>query len=155
VSSCSLFATASLFPVKHAAVAFNNDSAGAGLAHCSTLILHHTRFAHSIHYQQATIYYYEQQPSSTATTHARIEQYVVATMSTVARGGRGGRGRGASTGPWRGSSVRGGPSGASTDSSDKPAFGAKKRGGGAPNRGGNTRNTAGTHELGEDGKPKK
>lgn len=52
-------------------------------------------------------------------------------MATVARGGtRGGRGRGAGAGVWRGSSARGGLNGASSDS-DKPAFGAKKRGGGA------------------------
>ncbi|KAF3035971.1 hypothetical protein E8E12_007636 [Didymella heteroderae] len=76
-------------------------------------------------------------------------------MSTVARGGaRGGRGRGAGagTGVWRGSNTRGGLNGASGDSSDKPAFGAKKRGGGAPT-GGKARGNA--QELDEDGKPKK
>ncbi|KAF3035629.1 hypothetical protein E8E11_000650 [Didymella keratinophila] len=73
-------------------------------------------------------------------------------MSTVARGGtRGGRGRGAGTGVWRGSNTRGGLNGASSESSDRPAFGAKKRGGGAPN-GGKARSNA--QELDEDGKPK-
>ncbi|KAJ4379182.1 actin cytoskeleton and mitosis protein [Didymella sp. IMI 355093] len=74
-------------------------------------------------------------------------------MSTVARGGtRGGRGRGAGTGVWRGSNTRGGLNGASSDSSDKPTFGAKKRGGGAPT-GGKPRTNA--QELDEDGNPKK
>ncbi|KAL1650645.1 actin cytoskeleton and mitosis protein [Didymella pomorum] len=73
-------------------------------------------------------------------------------MSTVARGGtRGGRGRGAGTGAWRGSNARGGLNGASSDSSDRHALGAKKRGGGAPN-GGKARSNA--QELDEDGKPK-
>lgn len=79
-------------------------------------------------------------------------------MSTVARGGsRGGRGRGTGAGLWRGSSTRGGLNGASTEASDKPAFGAKKRGGGALNGGSKTRSTAGNNaqEVDEDGKPKK
>lgn len=73
-------------------------------------------------------------------------------MSTVARGGtRGGRGRGAGTGVWRGNSARGGFNGASSDS-EKPAFGAKKRGGGAQTGGSKTRSNA--QEVDEDGKPK-
>ncbi|XPS99090.1 actin cytoskeleton and mitosis protein [Ascochyta lentis] len=82
-------------------------------------------------------------------------------MSTVARGGggRGGRGRGHSTGVWRGSSsnTRGGLDGASADAGDRPAFGAKKRGGGAQSRGGSARNTGGSHaqELDAEGNPKK
>ncbi|KAH6622097.1 SAC3/GANP/Nin1/mts3/eIF-3 p25 family-domain-containing protein [Boeremia exigua] len=75
-------------------------------------------------------------------------------MSTVARGGgsRGGRGRGAGVSVWRGSSTRGGLNGASSDSSDKPALGAKKRGGGAQTGGSKTRSHA--QELDEDGNPK-
>ncbi|KZM19360.1 actin cytoskeleton and mitosis protein [Ascochyta rabiei] len=81
-------------------------------------------------------------------------------MSTVARGGGGrGRSRGHSTGIWRGSSsnTRGGLDGASTEAGDKPAFGAKKRGGGAQNRGASARATGGSHaqELDAEGKPKK
>ncbi|KAF1933610.1 uncharacterized protein M421DRAFT_415955 [Didymella exigua CBS 183.55] len=73
-------------------------------------------------------------------------------MSTGARGGaRGGRGRGAGPGVWRGSNTRGAFNGASSDSSDKPAFGAKKRGVGAPT-GGKARNS--TQELDDDGRAK-
>ncbi|KAJ4329552.1 hypothetical protein N0V95_010194, partial [Ascochyta clinopodiicola] len=93
------------------------------------------------------------------TTYARIDYGVVATMSTVARGGGRGRGRGHSTGLWRGSSsnTRGGLEGASAEVGDKPAFGAKKRGGGAQNRGGSARTTGGSHtqELDAEGKPNK
>lgn len=79
-------------------------------------------------------------------------------MAAVARGGgsRGGRGRGGGANVWRGGSTRGGLNGASNDSVDKPApapaFGAKKRGGGAPSGGSKARSNA--QEVDEDGKPK-
>jgi hypothetical protein len=82
-------------------------------------------------------------------------------MATVARGGgggtRGGRGRGGGANVWRGSSTRGGLNGASSDSMDKavPAFGAKKRGGGAPSGSGGSKARNNAHEVDEDGKPKK
>jgi hypothetical protein len=121
-------------------VASNHDSACAGSRHCPTsrhLYTPHTPIQQTLH---------------TTPTHERIGHGLGATMSTVARGGtRGGRGRGAGTGVWRGSNPRGGLNGAPSDSSDRPAFGAKKRGGGAPN-GGKARSNA--QELDEDGKPK-
>lgn len=124
-------------------VAFNHDSACARPSHCPT-----PRHVNTLRPPS-------QQTLHTTPTHARIEYGLGATMSTVVRGGtRGGRGRGAGAGAgvWRGSNTRGGLHGASSDASDKPAVGAKKRGGGAPN-GGKARSNA--QELDEDGKPKK
>ena len=100
--------------------------------------------------------HYTRQLSDPPQTHERIEHGLGAIMATVARGGgsRGGRGRGGSANVWRGSNTRGGLNGASSDFTDKPApaFGAKKRGGGAPSGGSKARNNA--QEVDEDGKPK-
>ena len=140
VSSCSRHAGNFFVSPTRPPVAFNHDLACAGLRHCPTPS--HVR----------TLYTSACRASHITSTHARIAQRLVATMSTVARGGsRGGRGRGQSAGVWRGSSTRGGLNGASTDSSDKPAFAAKKRGGGAAT-GGKTRNNG--QELDENGNPK-
>ena len=139
-----LFATVFFVTSTRPPVAINHGLVCVGLTHRSISLFFVT-------------YVYRRPPSIT-NTHERIEYHLVATMSTVARGGsRGGRGRGQSTGVWRGSNTRGGHNGASTDSSDKPAFGAKKRGGGVPNGGSNKRNTTSNdgQESGEDGKPKK
>lgn len=121
-------------------VAFDHDLACARLVHCSTLPFIHTRIC---------------QLSSTTIPHEDIASRLVATMSTVARGSssRGGRGRGASSGIWRGSNTRGGHDGAPAEAGDKSAFGAKKRGGGqgAPNGGTSTRSAAGTRARNNDG----
>jgi hypothetical protein len=140
VSSCSRHAGNFFVSSTRPPVAFNHDSACAGLTHCLTLPYVRTLYTSAC------------RTPHIASTHARIAQRLVATMSTVARGGsRGGRGRGQSAGVWRGSNTRGGLNGASTDSSDKPAFAAKKRGGGAAT-GGKTRNNG--QELDENGNPK-